>query len=213
MSAINSLAGAASVSVESGNRFNDLSSDEFVRIMVAELSNQDPFAPNDSAAILEQLSSIRNIESQTSLHNQLEVLVSQNAIASASGLIGKTIVGLDVNNHRVEGLVTSLRIENGKPILVLEDGSTIPTDRLTAVGSGEDFNAGIVQQLISDLVAINPAALIGKTVSGTNDKGQTVEGAIRAIRREDGRVLLELTTDDILPVSSVKRLMDAGTLP
>ena len=40
------------------SRFDSLSSEDFIRIMFAELANQDPFQPNDSAALLDQLNSI-----------------------------------------------------------------------------------------------------------------------------------------------------------
>ena len=48
------------------NRMADLSSEEFVQILITELQNQDPFNPSDTNAMLEQISSIRNIDqSQT----------------------------------------------------------------------------------------------------------------------------------------------------
>ena len=137
MTAINSLAGSVGPATQPPNRFNELSSDEFIKIMVTELSNQDPFEPNDSAAILEQLSSLRNIEAQQALQDQIKSLVTQNAIASAGGFIGKHVTGLDANNSQVSGLVTSLRIEDGKPILVLDSGGALAADRLLSVSQVE----------------------------------------------------------------------------
>jgi len=43
------------------NRFNELSSDDFLQIIFAELTNQDPLEPQDTGALLEQLNSIRQI--------------------------------------------------------------------------------------------------------------------------------------------------------
>ena len=37
------------------SRFNDMSSEEFMKIIFTELQQQDPFKPNDSSALLEQL--------------------------------------------------------------------------------------------------------------------------------------------------------------
>ena len=70
------------------NAFASMDSGDFVRVMIAELSGQDPFSPNDSAQILEQLASLRSIESQTKLEDALQSLVLQNGIAQASGMIG-----------------------------------------------------------------------------------------------------------------------------
>ena len=52
MSAINALAGSGTASA-TGSRFNELSSDEFIKIIFTELQNQDPIKPNDSGARLQ----------------------------------------------------------------------------------------------------------------------------------------------------------------
>jgi len=105
---------------------------------VTELTNQDPFKPNDSAQILEQLSSLRNIESQMSLQKQLQSLVLQNQIAQASGLIGKAVQGLDDQNNRVWGVVTSVRVADGKALLELDTGRTLPMGRVELIAQPQD---------------------------------------------------------------------------
>lgn len=115
------------------DKFAAMSSNEFVRIMISELTNQDPFKPNDSAQILEQLSSLRNIESQLSLQRELSNLVLQNQIAQASGMIGKMVQGLDESNTRIQGMVTSVKIADGKVSLELDTGKRLPMTRLEAI--------------------------------------------------------------------------------
>ena len=66
MSAINALTGGSTASAPT-SRFTELSSEEFIKIIFTELQNQDPFKPNDSSALLEQLNSIRSIESDIEL--------------------------------------------------------------------------------------------------------------------------------------------------
>jgi flagellar basal-body rod modification protein FlgD len=117
------------------NRFAELSSGEFVKILVTELTNQDPFQPNDSAAILEQLSSLRSIESQNTLQSKLEDLVLQNQISQAGGLIGKVVQGLTESNDRIEGVVTAVRVVEGKAHLELDTGRTLPISRVEAIAN------------------------------------------------------------------------------
>ena len=66
--AINGASSVGAAAGESG--FAALRSEDFIKVMLSELTNQDPFEPQDSAALLEQMSSLRNIESQLSLQNQ-----------------------------------------------------------------------------------------------------------------------------------------------
>lgn len=129
MSQINP-AGSATAPRTSNSQFAELSSSEFVKIMITELTNQDPLKPNDSNELLNQLSSLRNIESQSNLQDQLKNLVSQNQIASAGNLIGKEVEGLDLNNNPVEGTVTSVRVADGAAELQLDNGQSLPMDRL-----------------------------------------------------------------------------------
>lgn len=212
MSAINSLAGAAN-NPTGVNRLNELSSDEFLEIMLKELTTQDPFEPNDTTQILEQLSALRNIESQTSLQDNLEAMVTQNAVASAGGFIGKFVKGLDEANAVVEGTVTSLRIEDGKPFLILENGKTLAADRVTDVSETPD-EAGdsdeLLRQALASLALLDSSAMIGKLVTGSDEDGEDVTGVVTSIRQESpGDVLLELDNGRTLPVSAVKQLSPA----
>ena len=127
------IGGGSPAAGPQANRFAEMNSQEFIQIMLAELSNQDPFEPADSAAVLEQLSSLRNIESQIKLQDKLESLVLQNQIAIAGGMIGKTVLGLDVANDEVSGIVTAVRVQDGTAILELDSGKTLPLDRVTRI--------------------------------------------------------------------------------
>lgn len=115
------------------NRLAELSSDEFIKIMITELTNQDPLEPTDSSAVLEQLSSLRNIESQISLEQKLEELVLQNQITQAGALIGKMVQGLSDTNVRVEGMVTAVRVIDGKAVLELDTGRTLSVTQVESI--------------------------------------------------------------------------------
>lgn len=108
------------------SRFNELSSEEFIKIIFTELSNQDPFQPNDSAALLQQLNSIRSIESDIKLQDQLKSLVLENQLSSASGMIGKFVGGLTADANRVAGFVVSVIRQGDNVNLELDNGWIVP---------------------------------------------------------------------------------------
>ncbi len=122
-----------SAAVGKSSKFADLSSTEFIKVLVQELTHQDPFKPNDSSKILEQLSSLRNIESQGQLQDQLKNLVLQNQVAQASGLIGKMVQGLTDTGDRLDGMVTSVRVKEGQAILELDTGKQLPMSRVERI--------------------------------------------------------------------------------
>ena len=123
MSAISSVSTANPPS--STNAFNDLSSADFVRIMFSELTNQDPLAPNDTKAVLDQISSIRAIESDLKLSDKLNALVAQNELASAGTLIGKLVSGRSELGAPVGDLVLSVTATRDGALLNLASGAQI----------------------------------------------------------------------------------------
>ncbi|MFT3686201.1 MAG: flagellar hook capping FlgD N-terminal domain-containing protein [Phycisphaerales bacterium] len=115
------------------NKFAQLSSESFVRIMTAELTSQDPLKPNDSNQILQQMSSLRQIESSTTLTNKLDQLVSQNQFAAASTLLGASISGIAENGTRQSGIAMSIVRTDKGASLVLDTGYRIPVNNIDTV--------------------------------------------------------------------------------
>jgi len=117
-----------------------MSSEEFVKIIFTELANQDPFDPNDSAALLEQLNSIRSIESDLEMMQQLESLVHENQLASAGTLIGNFIGGLTEDNNRVAGYVVSVIRQGDTVSLELDNGWVVPIDNVETIIDPSQFD-------------------------------------------------------------------------
>ena len=116
-----------------GSRFSDMSTEDFIRIIFAELANQDPLAPSDSTALLQQLNSIRSIESDLQLIDQLKALVTENQLAAGSNLIGKFVTGLTASSDRVSGQVRSVSREGDSVVLTLDNGFSVPFDSLDTI--------------------------------------------------------------------------------
>jgi flagellar basal-body rod modification protein FlgD len=108
------------------NAFSELTSEEFVKIMFTELTNQDPLKPSDSSALLEQMSSLRSIQSDIELTKRLDSLVSQNQLAAAGSLLGQIVSGLTENNERVFGRVIGVSRTDSGPVLNLNNGYRVP---------------------------------------------------------------------------------------
>lgn len=120
----------------SNDRMGSMSTEDFFKVMMTELQNQDPFEPQDSSALIDQISGIRNIESQMTLQESMENLVMQNQIASAGNLIGLMVEGMSANNDKIVGLVTSVRVVDNKVMLELDTGHSLEMSRVSTVTSG-----------------------------------------------------------------------------
>ena len=123
------------------SRFQEMSSEDFIRIIFTELSNQDPFQPNDTSALLNQLESIRSIESDIQLRNQLETLVTENQLATASNLLGKIVSGRTTDLDQATGYVVSVVKQGDEISLELESGLLIPIKNIENVLDPNMFDA------------------------------------------------------------------------
>ncbi|MSR41127.1 MAG: hypothetical protein EXS10_04410 [Phycisphaerales bacterium] len=142
MSAIAANASAVGSASSTPSRFNELSSEDFMRIIFTELSNQDPFKPSDSSALLEQLNSIRSIETDLQMQERLGAIVFQNQLASAGNLIGKRVSGLTSDSIRVGGTVQSVLRDGDDVSLVLNTGWVLPMDNVEFIDAPPATPAG-----------------------------------------------------------------------
>ncbi len=115
------------------DRFGELNSEEFLKIIFTELQNQDPLQPSDTKALLDQLSTIRQIESDLELTRSIQSLVTENQLATAGGLIGSYISGRTEDLTRVEGWVVAAARRGDEIFLGLDDGREVPISNLDEV--------------------------------------------------------------------------------
>lgn len=134
MGAIDAVAGGASARASG---FSGLSSDEFMRIVLEELGQQDPLEPSDTGALLDQLASIRAIQADVDLEQSLENLVTRNELASATGLIGRVVAGTSESGESVADVVVSVLSGGDGPVLNLASGQRVRMDGVSEVLSGE----------------------------------------------------------------------------
>ncbi len=132
MSAIPAAA-SSTVAGSSVNRFNEMSSEDFMQIIFTELQQQDPFEPNDSSALLDQLNSIRQIESDISMTEKLEEIVFQNQLSSAGNLLGKAVQGILPTGDSVAGTVLSVVRQGDSVSLELSSGWMLPMDNVEVI--------------------------------------------------------------------------------
>ena len=130
--------------VGSGTSTNQLSSEksklkaeDFIKMMITQLQNQDPLEPAKNSELLSQMSQIGQLQSSTALQDSLKTMVLQNSLGSAGNLIGKMVKGLDDNGEAMNGLVNSVRVQDNQVYLELDNGKSLKLDRVTAI-SGMD---------------------------------------------------------------------------
>lgn len=92
------------------NAATAMDSQDFFKLLITQLTNQDPFEPTGNDELLRQISSIRDIELSTTLTDSLRSLTGQQRFTSASTLIGQFVTGVPGPDGVVDsGLVIGIR--------------------------------------------------------------------------------------------------------
>src|SRR4051812_42258082 len=89
----------------------DLDINQFLQLMVSELTHQDPLNPMDNTQLVQQLGELRSIAASDQLTTTLQSLQTQQSLTTASGLIGKTVKALGSDGLDVTGEVNSVSVE------------------------------------------------------------------------------------------------------
>lgn len=174
MSQINAPDLFGSVERTTTSGFASMSSEDFIKIMFTELTNQDPLAPTDSAALLEQMNSIRSIESDMQMVDNMQSLVFENQLASASSLIGKFVGGLDWSGVRIGGIVSAVVRQGDEIALELDSGAFLPVSGVETI---------ITQDVLD---SIDPSTPADETDANETDDSGEGEDASGGDAGEDG---------------------------
>ena len=94
-----------------------LDMDNFLKLMITELQNQDPLNPMENSEMLNQISQIREIGATDKLTSTLDAVLTGQNLTSASSLIGKEVKALSDDNEQVAGVVDRVTVTNGVPKL------------------------------------------------------------------------------------------------
>jgi flagellar basal-body rod modification protein FlgD len=113
--AVNGVGGTTEVTVVDKDKtgFNALTSEDFLKLLVTQLQNQDPTEPIGNEELLNQLSMMRSLQSNLELGEAVKSVSSNQNLSMAAGFIGKTIVGTLEDGTPVGGLVKSAFLADG----------------------------------------------------------------------------------------------------
>jgi len=127
------------------NTLAGINGNDFMQVLIKQLQYQDPLKPMDNQQMVQQMATIRELETNTQLSDKLSQLSDQQRFSGATTLMGKHVQGTvqdsDGKEYKADGVVKSIRFtEKGDIILELDNGQTLPLTKLTQVYDGATPN-------------------------------------------------------------------------
>ncbi|MCB1444616.1 MAG: flagellar hook assembly protein FlgD [Rhizobiaceae bacterium] len=99
-----------------------LNYDSFLKLLVAQMKNQDPTDPIDASQQMSQLATFSSVEQAIKTNRHLESLIQETSMSQAASLIGKTVTSTDGD---VKGVVKAVEIKSDGLTAILENGEEV----------------------------------------------------------------------------------------
>lgn len=181
----------------SSNVFTDLNktdstdtestSDMFMKLMIAQLKNQDPTNPTDTAQYMQQISDMTMVEGVTNLNSSMEslntsLLSSQSAL-QASSMVGQTVyvrsdtASADPTTGEIKGVLELAASASSVNVSVFDDsGSLVDTIPLGQQSAGDvQFDWQLEEGMLLDGYSFSATGVIdGNTTPLTVYTGMNV---------------------------------------
>lgn len=181
-----------------------VSSDTFLSLLVAEMTNQDPMEPTSNTEFVTQMAQFTSLQ-----YSKDSATYSMSNYASS--LVGKTVTASKMDGSKQvtkTGVVDSV-MKSGKTYTIKVDGVSFDISNVTSIGTTSDSSTGTSSgSSLGELIAkasmmIGMSATVNPSVEGGSllDSGiitsiQVKDGQVRVIINDKGYLL-----DDIVEVA------------
>lgn len=114
-----------------------LGKEDFLKLLVAQLTHQDPTNPMQDTEFVSQLATYSGLEQQMNMNKNLETLINStnaNASMSSVNMIGKIVGWTGEEGDLQTGMVSFVDIVDGEIFLYMTDNRYIPFSKVEQVG-------------------------------------------------------------------------------
>ena len=132
---ISSVAAAATspAASSSASATERLGKQDFLKLLIAQLRNQDPMKPMEDREFIAQLAQFSSLEAIQNLGAKLDGNAAAQVVGQAAVLIGKRIEAKLADGTPVAGVVSEVRFAQGTPQLIV-DGKSVEMSQVTLIG-------------------------------------------------------------------------------
>jgi len=163
-----------------------LGKDDFLKILMTQLQNQDPLNPMQDKDFVAQMATFSTLEQITNMGKSIDRFVQaeeQNRMISYSQFAGKEITwhkieeqdGLEIVKEGT-GKVASVQFKENDVLFILEDGTTL-----------EPGNISQINELSQENHMLQASMLIGKTITYLDAKKQEQTAVVQSVSFKNGK--------------------------
>jgi flagellar basal-body rod modification protein FlgD len=112
--------GAASLDSGAGRLpVRTLGQDDFLKLVVAQLTSQDPLNPQKDTEFIAQMAQFSQLEQAKSMQTDIAALRADQAFLQASAMLGRSVELRDAHDVLTRGTVSAIQLGAGTPMIVV----------------------------------------------------------------------------------------------
>lgn len=190
---------------------DNLGKDDFLKLLMTQLQNQDPSSPMDDTQFIAQMATFSSLEQMTNMNTTLESFMKmqqQSNIMSYNQFVGKEITWHTITEGEEgdsiikegTGSIASMQFKDDTVQFILEDGTKL-----------EPGNISEVKQTNSTNNLMSASELIGKLISYLNAENEEKSAIVKAVQMKDGKaqLILEDGTDTKITSNQITMIAKA----
>jgi flagellar basal-body rod modification protein FlgD len=106
--------------------------DDFLKLLLSQMQNQDPLKPMDSTEYVSQLATFSSVEQGIKQNAKLDQLLMSSNLSQGGNIIGRLVTSADGS---ISGVVRSVRIDDGGATAFLDNGREIALSAGVTLGA------------------------------------------------------------------------------
>ena len=115
------ITSASSVASAGSSQVNNLNMQDFLKVLLTQLTYQDPLKPMDNQQFMAQIAQFTALGQSQQMNSNIATLVSNQASLQSVGLIGRT-VDITTSSGTLTGTVSALSLSGTSPQLTINAG-------------------------------------------------------------------------------------------
>jgi flagellar basal-body rod modification protein FlgD len=189
------------------------SQDRFLKLLVAQLNNQDPMNPMDNAQMTSQIAQINTVSGIQQVNETLKGMSDQFAslqVLQGSSMVGRNVLiegsKLSIQDGKASGAIDlTAQAESVKIEIVSPGGTVLDTINMGALDAGRNAFTWDASKYSG---TGSPSFRVVATTGGQNVASTSmVQDKVTSVGSENGAMLVQLANNTAVGYSKIKSLL------
>jgi flagellar basal-body rod modification protein FlgD len=187
-----------------------LGKDDFLKLLLTQLQNQDPSSPTDNTEFIAQMATFSSLEQMMNIGTKMDELIATNQQSSLMNY--NSFVGKEITWHKLDetdenlaieegtGIVDSIQFKGDKVYFILEDGTKLEPANITEMKQFSTGSNGLT----------SASELIGKQVTWNDETNGEQSAVVTSVSMNNGKLQIEMNDEGSTKLSSEQLIKIAG---